>query len=64
MRVKLDENLPVQLKDLFTEAGHDAATVVDVLSHKPVGAHDADDLRLLVGSQLLIVGRTETVSLA
>ncbi len=29
MRVKLDENLPVQLKDLFTEAGHDAATVVD-----------------------------------
>ncbi len=29
MRVKLDENLPVQLKDLCTEAGHDAATVVD-----------------------------------
>ena len=29
MRVKLDENLPVHLKDLFTEAGHDAATVVD-----------------------------------
>ena len=29
MRVKLDENLPVQLKALFTESGHDAATVVD-----------------------------------
>ena len=29
MRVKLDENLPVQLRDMFTEAGHDAATVVD-----------------------------------
>ena len=29
MRVKLDENLPIQLKRLFTESGHDAATVVD-----------------------------------
>ena len=29
MRVKLHENLQVQLKDLFTEAGHDATTVVD-----------------------------------
>ena len=29
MRVKLDENLPVQLKGLFTESGHDAATVLD-----------------------------------
>ncbi len=29
MRVKLDENLPIQLKHLFTESGHDAATVVD-----------------------------------
>ena len=29
MRVKLDENLPVQRKALFTESGHDAATVVD-----------------------------------
>ena len=29
MRVKLDENLPVQLKALFAESGHDAATVVD-----------------------------------
>ena len=29
MRVKLDENLPIQFKRLFTESGHDAATVVD-----------------------------------
>lgn len=29
MRVKLDENLPLQLKALFTASGHDAATVVD-----------------------------------
>ena len=64
MRVKLDENLPAQLRDLFTEAGHDAATVVDVLSHKAIGAHDADDLRFLTGSHLLIVGRTEAVLLA
>ena len=29
MRVKLDENLPLQLKRLFTEAGHDAATALE-----------------------------------
>ena len=29
MRVKLDENLPLQLRRLFTESGHDAATVLD-----------------------------------
>ena len=29
MRVKLDENLPIQFKRLFTESGHDAATVLD-----------------------------------
>ena len=29
MRVKLDENLPFQLKLLFTYSGHDAATVLD-----------------------------------
>ena len=29
MRFKLDENVPVQLKRLFTESGHDAETVVD-----------------------------------
>ena len=29
MRVKLDENLPVQLRHLFAESGHDAATVLE-----------------------------------
>jgi hypothetical protein len=29
MRVKIDENPPVQLKRLFTESGHNAATVVE-----------------------------------
>ena len=29
MRFKLDENLPIQLKRLFTESGHDAATAID-----------------------------------
>ena len=29
MRVKLDENLPLQLKRLFGESGHDAVTVLD-----------------------------------
>lgn len=29
MRFKLDENLPVELADLFRQAGHDAVTVLD-----------------------------------
>ena len=29
MRFKLDENLPLQLKRLFAESGHDAVTVLD-----------------------------------
>ena len=29
MRVKLDENLPLQLKRLFTDAGHDADTALE-----------------------------------
>lgn len=28
IRVKVDEDLPKQVADLFTERGHDAATVV------------------------------------
>ena len=39
MRVKLDENVPVQVKRLFTESGHDAETVVD---EGMGGAPDAD----------------------
>ena len=29
MRLKLDENLPIQLKRLFMESGHDAVTILD-----------------------------------
>ena len=29
MRVKLDENLPIELKRLFIDSGHDAETVLD-----------------------------------
>lgn len=29
MRFKLDENLPVELADVFREAGHNAVTVLD-----------------------------------
>ena len=29
MQFKMDENLPLQLKELFAEAGHDAVTVLD-----------------------------------
>ncbi len=29
MRVKLDENLPLQIKELFIDSGHDADTVLD-----------------------------------
>ena len=29
MRFKIDENLPTQLRDMFTESGHDAVTVLD-----------------------------------
>ena len=43
MRVKIDENLPVQLKRLFTESGHDAATVLD---EGMGGATDAEVTRV------------------
>lgn len=39
MRFKLDENLPVELADLFHQAGHDAVTVLD---QGLGGARDSD----------------------
>lgn len=39
MRFKLDENLPVDLAEVFREAGHDAVTVLD---QHLVGARDSD----------------------
>lgn len=39
MRFKLDENLPVELAEMFREAGHDAVTVLD---QHLVGARDSE----------------------
>ena len=39
MRFKLDENLPVELANMFREAGHDAVTVLD---QDLLGAPDSD----------------------
>ena len=39
MRFKLDENLPVELADMFREAGHDSVTVLD---QDLMGARDSD----------------------
>ncbi len=39
MRFKLDENLPVELAEMFREAGHDAVTVLD---QHLMGARDSD----------------------
>ena len=39
MRFKLDENLPVELAELFRDAGHDAVTVLD---QGLMGARDSD----------------------
>ena len=39
MRLKLDEDLPVELADVFREAGHDSVTVLD---QDLMGARDFD----------------------
>ena len=52
MRVKLDENLPIQLKRLFTESGHDAATVVD---EGLGGASDVEVASVCIGEQRVLV---------
>ena len=52
MRVKLDENLPIQLKRLFTESGHDAATVVD---EGLGGASDVEVASVCIGEQHVLV---------
>ena len=52
MRVKLDENLPAQLRSLFTESGHDAETVVDEgLS----GATDVEVATVCIGEERVLV---------
>ena len=52
MRFKLDENLPFQLRDLLTEAGHDAATVLD---QEMGGAADEDVLAVCVAEDRVLV---------
>ena len=52
MRVKLDENLPIQFKCLFTESGHDAATVAD---EGLGGASDVEVATVCVGEQRVLV---------
>ena len=44
MRFKVDENLPIEVADLLTAAGHDAATV----NHEGVGGAKDPDLAGLV----------------
>ncbi len=39
MRFKMDENLPVELADMFREAGHDAVTALD---QDLMGSRDSD----------------------
>ena len=52
MRVKLDENLPLQLRRLFTESGHDAATVLD---QGIGGATDADIASVCLAEERVLV---------
>ena len=53
MRFKLDENLPLQLKDLFTESGHDAVTVN--LDEGIGGATDAAVARVCIAEERALV---------
>ena len=52
MRVKLDENLPIQLKHLFTESGHDAVTV---LEEGMGGATDSDVASVCLAEKRILV---------
>lgn len=52
MRVKLDENLPLQLKHLFTDSGHDAVTVLD---QEIGGATDADVASVCIAEERVLV---------
>ena len=52
MRVKLDENLPAQLKSLFTESGHDADTVI---GEGLGGAEDMDVATPCIGEERVLV---------
>ena len=51
MRFKLDENLPIQLKGLFTESGHD----VTVLEQGMGGATDSDVASACLAEKRILV---------
>ena len=52
MRFKLDENLPIQLKGLFTESGHDTVTVLDEAMG---GATDTDVASVWLAEERILV---------
>ena len=52
MRFKLDENLPLQLKGLFAESGHDAVTVLDEAMG---GATDTDVASVCLAEERILV---------
>ena len=52
MRVKLDENLPVQFKRLFEESGHHADTVID---EGMAGAADAEVMAACLAEDRILV---------
>ena len=52
MRVKLDENLPTELKRLFIDSGHDADTVLD---EGMGGASDPEVLAACLAEERVLV---------
>ena len=54
MRVKLDENLPLQLKRLFRESGHDAVTVLD---QGMQGATDSDVALVCLAEERVLISQ-------
>ena len=54
MRVKLDENLPIQLKHLFQESGHDAVTILD---EEMGGATDSDVALVCLAEERVLISQ-------
>ena len=54
MRIKLDENLPLQLKRLFRESGHDAVTVLDQGMR---GATDSDVALVCLAEERVLISQ-------
>ena len=52
MRFKLDENLPIELAELFRRSGHDAQTVFD---EELAGAEDAEIASVCIRERRAIV---------